>query len=227
MEKLIGNTRWTCALLLTAGMVGLVFWAASWMLDRRNDSQGVLAAHAVVRADNPNGADSERLSPTELASVSSRDIPSSARKLFDVRPQEGMTREQVGRLCAVNCLYVVCRYYNVGVRYDQLVELLQPTTLGVSVFTLREAAEGLGFQTMAVQIESEELLKFTSPVIVLLTPESNESVGHYCISLSDNGGDGFWLFDPPNRKLWVDRKTIENGKIDHVYALLLRRKTGA
>src|SRR5579871_5257830 len=59
--------------------------------------------------------------------------------------------------CGPCCLKMIAQYYGKDIPITSLVTAMQPTSKGVSLFDINEAALALGFQTQAIKISLNEL----------------------------------------------------------------------
>lgn len=101
--------------------------------------------------------------------------------------------------CGVNALYLICRYHKFDLSYEDIVSLLPTTDLGVSMLSLKEAAEEIGFDVRALDIDPVAMTTFHSPLIVRGTfRNSKDGRGHFVVVLPDTSSDkpACWIFDP-------------------------------
>ena len=118
-----------------------------------------------------------------------------------VRPVEGMIQDKMEMLCAVNCLYFVCRYSGRDVDYASLRHLLQPSVAGVSMSRLKQVLDQLGFASFARRMSPARLPGSSGPVVVLVPrPGGDGHPGHYCVVLPSPAESAYWIVDPPGRK---------------------------
>ena len=69
-------------------------------------------------------------------------------------------------LCGIACLQMVCDFYGKNYTSKHLSKLCSVTTEGVSLFSIDETAKILGFHTLCARIETNILLKVSSPCIL-------------------------------------------------------------
>jgi hypothetical protein len=143
----------------------------------------------------------------------------------DLHPITGMTLNQLRTRCGVNCLYVISKYYNIDISYEELRLLLNPTQLGISMLTLKEVAEGLGYEVKALELSAKDIMRFSDLMIALFVPQDKQNIiGHYTVLIPMASKGGVWILDPPHRKIWVDQQSLENSDISPLPVLLLRPK---
>jgi len=108
------------------------------------------------------------------------------------------------KVCGVNCLYLLAKYYHLNVTYEDLHAVLAPDDLGSSMLSLRVVAEQLGFETRAIEVDGRDILKFSSPMIVRAVYAGQESpqLGHWVVVLPVASRGGVWVFDPPKKPTW-------------------------
>ena len=80
--------------------------------------------------------------------------------------------------CGVSCLMALVRYYKGYVTREYLREITNTTKEGVSVYSLVEAGEKLGFESKAIKGELNEL-QYKLPVIAHVI--INKSYGHFVV----------------------------------------------
>jgi ABC-type bacteriocin/lantibiotic exporter with double-glycine peptidase domain len=112
-------------------------------------------------------------------------------------PQGTVSQTESDNLCAANCLYLLCRYYNVPVVYEDIRALLPSTSVGVSMLTLKATAEQLGFETRAVEAKFRDLALFAGPLILRTTYSDDPRFGHFVVFSRDTGNRGYRIYDPP------------------------------
>ena len=147
--------------------------------------------------------------------------------LFEKSPGQGMTTRQMDLLCAVNCLYLVNRHYNVNMPYSDLLFALNPTNIGVSMSKLKEVAEQIGYNVEAFQISSREIVQHHDPMIALLFKDGYESkIGHFVVLIPISERNGFWLVDAlaKNPKTWITQEELKDRRI-HVLLLKPQSKS--
>ncbi|MDD4108313.1 MAG: peptidase domain-containing ABC transporter [Prolixibacteraceae bacterium] len=68
--------------------------------------------------------------------------------------------------CGPVCLRIVAKYFGRHYNLDTLRDLMWKTREGVSLLTISDAAEKIGFRTRGVRITSDQLSEVTLPVII-------------------------------------------------------------
>ncbi len=68
--------------------------------------------------------------------------------------------------CGPTCLRMIASYYGVNFTLESLREKSHFKKQGVSILGLSEAAESIGFRTMAALVSFDELKELTYPCIV-------------------------------------------------------------
>jgi len=134
----------------------------------------------------------------------------------------GITAMEFHRLCAVNCLHFVNRLHGVRARYADIKAALQPGQIGVSLRRLAEVAEALGYGVMARKLSRTEMFAVTVPMIALASPAgAPDAVGHFGVIVPVPSRNGYWVFDPPRKRMWVSRDQMAEQDGRRVAALLL------
>jgi len=127
------------------------------------------------------------------------------------------------RRCGITCLYFFVKYYGLDLSYDQLLSMLQPTDFGVSMLAIKEVAEGIGFETKAVQLSLQDVLKFGDPFIVYIPPNSVRNVvGHFVVFVPKPEKKGHWIIDVPRKARWIEPLNIPVDEQQVIDVLLLR-----
>ena len=80
--------------------------------------------------------------------------------------------------CGVSCLMSLVRYYKGYVTREYLREITNTTKEGVSVYSLVEAGEKLGFEAKAIKTE---LSKLQDKLPVIAHVIINKSYGHFVV----------------------------------------------
>lgn len=68
--------------------------------------------------------------------------------------------------CGIACLQMICAYYGKQIRQEYLSKICFPTTEGVSLLGIGDAASKIGFDTVSVSLTIEELLTSKLPCIL-------------------------------------------------------------
>ena len=93
-------------------------------------------------------------------------------------------------LCGIACLQMVCNFYGKNYTSKHLSKLCSVTTEGVSLFSINETAKFLGFQTLCARIETNILLKVSSPCIL------HWNQNHFVVLYKVKKGKKFYVADP-------------------------------
>jgi ABC-type bacteriocin/lantibiotic exporter with double-glycine peptidase domain len=147
---------------------------------------------------------------------------------FGVSIQEhsdiNLEQNYINRLCGVNCLYLICKYYNVNINYSDLMNVLSPSDQGSSMLMLKKTAENLGFETRAIEISALNIIQFKNPLIALAQKKDKEGLqGHFLVVVPVSSKQGFWVFDPPNKVRWEEVKDADKAAKERRLKLLLLR----
>lgn len=97
--------------------------------------------------------------------------------------------------CGAACLSMICEYYGVIVPVSFFENECAPTSEGVSMLSISECAEMVGFETECVKIDHKTFS--ICPLPCILHWNQNHFVVLYKI---DRGGDRFWIADPAKGK---------------------------
>ncbi len=110
--------------------------------------------------------------------------------------------------CGPVCLRIVAKYYGKHYNLDTLRELTWKTREGVSLLTISDAAEKIGFRTSGVRITAEQLMEAPLPSILHWT--QNHFVVLYKIKKRSFFGGRketvFYLSDPAHGLIKYNRK---------------------
>ena len=106
-------------------------------------------------------------------------IPCFEKSLLAQRERQLTTDMQnAERVCSVQCLYFVSQYSDIDVTYQELLDLLKPTSVGVSMLTLKEVAQGVGFEVKAAEVRIQDIATLPDTMIAYDKPqESKGDVG--------------------------------------------------
>lgn len=113
-------------------------------------------------------------------------------------------RQQDSMQCGIACLAMICRNYGKKYTIDALSDICFPTTEGVSLLGISQAAKKLGFETTSKRISTERLSKTSLPCI--LHWNQNHFVVLYKVSLD---GSKFYVADPGKGKIKYDITEFE------------------
>lgn len=112
--------------------------------------------------------------------------------------------------CGPACLRMVAKYYDKSVSLEYLRTLSYLSKQGVSLLSLTEAAEKIGFKAMAVKIDKERLIK-DCPLPCILHWDQTHFVVLYDIKKTLWGKRQFRIADPGHGIITIDEKTLERG----------------
>ena len=68
--------------------------------------------------------------------------------------------------CGIACLQMICAYYGKKIKQEYLSKICFPTTEGVSLLGIGDAASKIGFDTDSESLTIEELLTAKLPCIL-------------------------------------------------------------
>lgn len=102
--------------------------------------------------------------------------------------------------CGVACLKMICQFYHCYITLDKLDNLCNPTSEGVSLRGISEAAQEIGFNTTALKIKPDLLTQLPLPAI--LHWNQNHFVVLYKIG---NNGKSYYISDPAKGKVKYNR----------------------
>lgn len=100
--------------------------------------------------------------------------------------------------CGVACLAMVCRWHGLNISLEQLEQECTPTTEGVSLKGMTDAARSLGFDTGSGRVSAADLCNVPLPAI--LHWDQNHFVVLYEV---DKQRRRFWIADPAKGKYRV------------------------
>ena len=92
--------------------------------------------------------------------------------------------------CGTTCLQMICEFYGKNYSSDYLSKLCSPTKEGVSLHSINESANKLGFNTICVRIVTNVLLKNSSPCIL------HWNQNHFVVLYKIKKGKKFYIADP-------------------------------
>ncbi len=135
----------------------------------------------------------------------------------------GMTTVEFQRLCAVNCLYFMNRLHGIHSTYEDVKAALQPGKTGVSMAHLAEVAKAFGYSVTPIQLSRTEMFDVADAMIVLAFPDGgSQTIGHFGVVVPVQSQNGYWLFEPPRKSMWVSRDQMKEE--DHQRVPVLRLK---
>ncbi|MFC1781741.1 cysteine peptidase family C39 domain-containing protein [Planctomycetota bacterium] len=103
--------------------------------------------------------------------------------------------------CGIQCLYLICRLYNVPADINDLLNTIPNNNDGTSMLDLKKAAENLGFFCCGYETNFEELKQLQLPAIVHLKEN------HYMLLYSIKS-EVVKLADPPSKLFEVGHKAF-------------------
>ena len=92
--------------------------------------------------------------------------------------------------CGTTCLQMICEFYGKNYSSDYLSKLCSPTKEGVSLHSINESANKLGFNTICVRIVTNVLLKNSSPCIL------HWNQNHFVVLYKIKKGKKNYIADP-------------------------------
>ena len=107
--------------------------------------------------------------------------------------------------CGVACLAMICRHYGMSYSLEQLSALCTPTTEGVSLKAISDAAHELGLETVSARVPESQLTSLPLPCI--LHWNQNHFVVLYKI---DRDGRRFHIADPGKGRYTLTREELDS-----------------
>ncbi len=105
--------------------------------------------------------------------------------------------------CGPTCLYMICNYYKRTINIETLRQLTEIGKEGVNLLGISNAAEKIGFRTMAVQI----------PTNILITDANKPCILHWqqnhFVVLYKTKGNTFYIADPAKGMIKFSEKEFE------------------
>jgi ATP-binding cassette subfamily B protein len=114
----------------------------------------------------------------------------AAHTLVHRKPSFPMTRQQDSVDCGPTCLQMIAKYYGKTYALQYLRELCYMNRQGVSLLSLSEAAERLGFRTLAAKITLEQLVT-QAPLPCIVYWQQRHYIVVYAVK-----GDRVYTADP-------------------------------
>lgn len=105
--------------------------------------------------------------------------------------------------CGPTCLRIVAKYFGKHYNLETLRELTWKTREGVSLLTISDAAEKIGFRSQGVRLTLEQLMEAPLPAIIHWT--QNHFVVLYKIKKRGRAGAEFYVSDPAHGLLKYSR----------------------
>lgn len=116
--------------------------------------------------------------------------------------------------CGVACLAMICRHYGKRYSVEDLSQLCRASTEGVSLLSISESGEQIGFDSMFGRASIEQLINIAQPCIL------HWKQNHFVVLYRIKNGKKFYIADPGKglitysleefKKNWLS--TISNGK---------------
>src|SRR5690554_6280110 len=107
--------------------------------------------------------------------------------------------------CGPTCIRIVASHFGKHYNLETLRELTWKTREGVSLLTISDAAEKIGFRTQGVRVTLEQLMEAPLPAIIHWT--QNHFVVLYKIKKKrDRAGAEFYVSDPAHGLLKYSRE---------------------
>ena len=100
------------------------------------------------------------------------------------------SRQHDTMLCGVACLSMICRYYGKEESSKYLLNCCRPTSEGVSMLTLNDAAIALGFRAVCARISPSKLVQNSFPCIL------HWNQNHFVVLYKIKKGRTFYIADP-------------------------------
>ncbi|MBQ0061829.1 MAG: peptidase domain-containing ABC transporter, partial [Bacteroidales bacterium] len=109
--------------------------------------------------------------------------------------------------CGVACLSMICRYYGKTYTQNTLSRYCKPTSEGVSLKGLTDAAKTLGLQTASVRLTLEQLTQIERPCIL------HWNQNHFVVLYKVNKARKYYIADPGKGLLSYSREEFEKNWI--------------
>lgn len=116
--------------------------------------------------------------------------------------------------CGIACLAMICRHYGKVYSFETLSKLCRATSEGVSLLSISEAGEQLGFHSIFGRASIEQLVNIAQPCIL------HWKQNHFVVLYRIKNGKKFYIADPGKglitysleefRNNWLS--TISNGE---------------
>ncbi len=100
------------------------------------------------------------------------------------------SRQHDTMLCGVACISMICRYYGKEESSKYLLNCCRPTSEGVSMLTLNDAAIALGFRAVCARISPPKLVQNSFPCIL------HWNQNHFVVLYKVSKGKKFYVADP-------------------------------
>ena len=114
--------------------------------------------------------------------------------------------------CGATCLRMIAKYYGKEYSAETMQELCLVTREGVSLLSMSDAAEYLGFRTVCGRITLEKVIE-QRPVPCILHWNQEHFVVLYDVKTKRNGEHQFYIADPAKNLLRLDEDTVRNAWI--------------
>ena len=114
--------------------------------------------------------------------------------------------------CGATCLRMIAKYYGKEYSAETMQELCLVTREGVSLLSMSDAAEYLGFRTVCGRITLEKVVE-QRPFPCILHWNQGHFVVLYDVKTKRNGERLFFIADPAKNLLRLDEETVRNAWI--------------
>ena len=114
--------------------------------------------------------------------------------------------------CGATCLRMIAKYYGKEYSAETMQELCLVTREGVSLLSMSDAAEYLGFRTVCGRITLEKVVE-QRPFPCILHWNQEHFVVLYDVKTKRNGERMFFIADPAKNLLRLDEETVRNAWI--------------
>ena len=114
--------------------------------------------------------------------------------------------------CGATCLRMIAKYYGKEYSAETMQELCLVTREGVSLLSMSDAAEYLGFRTVCGRITLEKVVE-QRPFPCILHWNQEHFVVLYDVKTKRNGERLFFIADPAKNLLRLDEETVRNAWI--------------
>ena len=95
--------------------------------------------------------------------------------------------------CGVACLAMICRHYGKRYSVEDLSQLCRASTEGVSLLSISESGEQIGFDSMFGRASIEQLINIARPCIL------HWKQNHFVVLYRIKNGKKFYIADPACR----------------------------
>ncbi len=127
-------------------------------------------------------------------------------------PEFPYIRQHDAMQCGVACLGMVCEYYGKEYSLMQLERVCAMTKRGVSLLNISEAAQNLGFHTIAGRYTLNQLCHSVLPCIL------HWNQNHFVVLYKTKGTKAFYIADPAKGLLKFSRVDFESHWLSTIHA---------